>query len=430
MVIVGAGFGGLYAARALKRAHVRVTVVDRRNHHLFQPLLYQVATAALSPGDIAYPVRAILRGQRNARVLLGEVSGVDLAAREVLLFDGRLPYDYLILAAGSNYNYLGHDNWKPRAPGLKTLEDALEIRRRILLAFERAERTLDETARRALLTFVIIGGGPTGVELAGAIAEIAREVMVQDFRAIDPREARIVVVEAGPRILTAFPEDLARKAEAGLRDMGVEIWTNSPVTAVEEAAVTAAGQRIPAGAVMWAAGVEASPLAKALGVPLDRAGRILVEPDCSVAGHPEVFVIGDMAALNDPATGRPLPGVAPVAIQQGRCVAKGIAGEIEGRPRRPFRYKNRGNLATVGRAAAIADFGWLKLSGFVAWLVWLVVHVLWLIGFRNRVVVMLDWAWAYISFHRSARLITGDIDFRGFTGHASTMDAGNKRDIA
>ena len=411
VVIVGAGFGGLYAARALKRADVRVTVIDRRNHHLFQPLLYQVATAGLSPGDIAYPIRAVLRRQKNARVLLEEAVAIDIAARKVRLRGGEIPYDYLILATGAQHSYFGHNDWEPWAPGLKSLEDALEIRRRILLAFERAEREPDESRRKALLTFVMVGGGPTGVELAGAIAEISRHVMAQDFRVIDPRQARIILVEAGPRILPAYPESLSAKAEASLEKMGVEVLTKSLVTSVLPEAVRIGDQQIQPVTTVWAAGVQASPLARSLGVPLDRAGRVLVQPDLTIPGHPEVFVIGDLAAFLHQG-GKPLPGVAPVAIQQGRHAARNIVRACQGKPLEPFHYLDKGSLATIGRAAAVADFGRIKLSGFFAWLAWLLVHIFFLIGFRNRFVVMIDWAWAYFAYHRAARLITGDIDRR------------------
>lgn len=409
VVILGAGFGGLYAARALDRSDVRLTVVDRRNHHLFQPLLYQVATAGLSPGDIAHPIRAVLRRQRNARVLLAEAVAVDVNARKVLMRDGELSYDFLIVATGATHSYFGHEGWEPWAPGLKTLEDALEIRRRILLAFERAERETAEARRRALLTFVIVGGGPTGVELAGAIAEISRQVMVQDFRAIDPREARIILVEAGPRILPTFPEDLSAKAEASLEKLGVEVCKGCAVTAVLSQEVVLGERRIQAATTLWAAGVKASPLARSLGASLDGVGRVLVEPDLSVPGHPEVFVIGDLAAFLHQ-TGKLLPGVAPVAIQQGRHAARNILRAFRGELSLPFRYAEKGSLATIGRAAAVADFGWIKLSGFLAWIVWLCVHIFFLIGFRNRFVVLFEWAWAYLTFQRAARLITGDID--------------------
>jgi NADH dehydrogenase len=409
VVIIGAGFGGLYAARALRHAPVEITLVDRRNHHLFQPLLYQVATAGLSPGDIAYPIRAVLSRQKNTRVLLAEAQAVDLEARKVILNDGSLDYDYLIVAAGSADSYFGHGDWERFAPGLKSLEDALEIRRRILYAFERAERETDEARRRALLTFVVVGGGPTGVEMAGAIAEIARQVMVRDFRAIDPREARVILVEAGARVLAAYPEDLSAKAEASLKRLGVEVWLNSPVTNIERGRVVAGDHEVSAATTIWAAGVKASPLAQSLGTKLDKSGRAVVEPDLSLPGHPETFVIGDLACFLHQ-TGKPLPGVAPAAIQEGRHAARNILHDLRRRPRTPFHYLDKGTLATIGRAAAVANFRVIKISGFFAWLAYLFVHLFFLIGFRNRFVVMFEWAWAYFTFQRSARLITGDID--------------------
>ncbi len=409
VVIVGAGFGGLYAAKALRRDNVRVTVVDRRNHHLFQPLLYQVATAALSPGDIAYPIRSVLRKHRNTRVLLDEAVAIDLPARKVELRSGTLDYDYLILATGSRYAYFGHDDWSRRAPGLKSLEDALEIRRRILLAFERAERETDQAERRRLLTFVVIGGGPTGVELAGAIAEIACHVMVGDFRSIDPRTTRVVLVEAGPRILSGFPEKLSDRAEASLRTLGVEVMKGSAVSRIGDDEVQLGDEIVPAATTLWAAGVESSPLGRSLGVPLDRAERVLVEPDLSVPGHKEAFVIGDLAAFLHQ-TGAPLPGIAPVAMQQGKHAAKNISKAVAGRSSDPFHYTDKGNLATIGRKAAVADLGWLRISGFLAWVVWLLVHILYLIGFRSRLAVMLNWAWSYFTLKRPARLITGDLE--------------------
>jgi NADH dehydrogenase len=408
VVIVGAGFGGLYAAQALRHAKVRVTVVDRRNHHLFQPLLYQVATAALSPGDIAYPIRSILSHQANATVQLAEVTGVDPQGRRVRLADGDLSYDYLILAVGARHAYFGRDDWEIHAPGLKTLEDALEIRRRILLAFEQAEREEDPEKRRALLTFVLVGGGPTGAELAGAIGEISRHVLVSDFRKIDPREARILLVEAGPRILPSFPAELAARAEQSLRRLGVEVRTGCAVTGVGPGFVELAGSRLPVGTVLWAAGVSASPVAASLAAPLDRAGRILVEPDLSVPGHPEIFVIGDLASFVHQ-SGKPLPGVAQVAIQQGRHAAANIARAVGGQPSRPFHYRDPGNLAVLGRASAIADLGRVRLWGYPAWLFWCFVHILYLIGFRNRFVVLFEWGWAYLTWQRGARLITGDV---------------------
>ncbi|MBC8645582.1 MAG: NAD(P)/FAD-dependent oxidoreductase [Thermoanaerobaculia bacterium] len=408
VVILGAGFGGLHAARALRRAPVRVTVLDRRNHHLFQPMLYQVATAALSPGDIAYPVRSVLRGQENARVFLASAKAIDPERREVILADGPpLSYDYLIVAAGARHSYFGHEEWEKRAPGLKTLEDALEIRRRILLAFEKAERATDEAARKVLLTFVIVGGGPTGVELAGAIAEIGRHVLTRDFRAIDPREARILLLEAGPRILPTFSEKLSRKASESLGKLGVEVITGTAVTGVEPDAVVIGGERLAAKTVIWAAGVAASPLGRSLGGPLDRPGRVIVNPDLTVPGQPRVFVIGDMAAFRGP-DGEVLPGVSPVAIQQGRHAAANILRAIAGEPLQVFRYVNKGTMAVIGRAAAVAEFpGGLGIWGFPAWLAWCFVHIFFLIGFRNRLVVMFEWAWAYFTWQRGARLITG-----------------------
>lgn len=407
VVIIGAGFGGLTAARALRRTSFDVTVIDRRNHHLFQPLLYQVATAAVSPGDIAYPIRSILRRQKNTRVLLAEVRSIDVAARNVVLDDGKLSYDYLIVATGAGHSYFGHDEWERWAPGLKSLDDALEIRRKILLAFERAERETDPDRRRRLLTFVVIGGGPTGVELAGAIGEISRHVLAEDFRSIDPREARVILAEAGPRILPTFPIGLAGSAVHSLERLGVEVWPGSKVDSIGAETVTMGDRQLQAGTILWAAGVAASGLGRSLGTPLDRAGRVRVEADLTVPGHPEIFVIGDLASFTQP-DGTPLPGVAPVAAQQGRHAAANLQRTIEGRPRLPFHYRDRGNLATIGRAAAVADFGKLQFSGLPAWLLWLFVHIFFLIGFRNRVAVLLNWAWDYFAFRRAARLITGD----------------------
>ena len=407
--MVGAGFGGLNAVQALARAPVRITVVDRRNHHLFQPLLYQVATAALSPADIAYPIRAILRRQKNATVLLADAVSVDRSARELVLSDGRLGFDYLVLATGVRHAYFGHDSWEKSAPGLKSLEDALEIHRRILLAFERAERETNAERRRALLTFVIVGGGPTGVELAGAIAEISRHVLVSDFRAIDPRESSIQVLEAGPRILPSFPPDLAGKAQRALERLGVQVRTGCPVREVDAGSVEAGDSRIAAATILWAAGVRASPIAWGLDVPLDGAGRVLVEPDLSIPGDRRIFAIGDVATLISQ-TGKPLPGVAPVAMQQGRHVAENVKRDLAGRSRRPFRYRDKGSLAVIGRAQAIADLGRVRISGFLAWLVWCFIHILSLVGFRNRALVLFEWAWAYFTDQRGARLITGPID--------------------
>jgi len=409
VVVVGAGFGGLNAVQALARVPVRVTLVDQRNHHLFQPLLYQVATAALSPADIATPVRAILRNQRNATVLLGRAESVDRATRELVLSDGRIGFDYLVLAIGARHTYFGHDEWEANAPGLKTLEDALEIRRRILLAFERAERETNAERRRALLRFLIVGGGPTGVELAGAIAEISRHVLDKDFRSIDPREADVQVLEAGPRILPAFPPALAEKASRSLQRLGVQVRTGFPVTGVGADYLESGGDRIVAATIVWAAGVRASPLGASFGVPVDPAGRVLVEPDLSIPGDPRIFVIGDGAVFLHQ-TGKPLPGVAQVAIQQGRHVARNVKADLAGRERRPFRYRDKGDLAVIGRAQAVARIGRLRLAGFPAWLVWCFVHILFLIGFRNRLLVLFEWAWAFLTDQRGARLITGPID--------------------
>jgi len=404
VVIVGGGFGGLYAARALATAPVALTVVDRTNHHVFQPLLYQVATASLSPSQIAYPIRGVLRRQENARVVLGEVTGVDLARRVVTLADGELPYDHLILATGARHSYFGHPEWEARAPGLKTLDDALRIRERILLAFERAERERDPERRRALLTFVVVGGGPTGVEMAGAIGEIACKVMARDFRDIDTRDTRTILVEAGPRLLPAFPASLAAKAERSLERLCVEVRTGEAVTRLEEGAVWLGRDRVASGTVIWAAGVAPSPLARSLGVPLDRAGRVVVNADLSVPGHPEAFVIGDLAACADEA-GKPLPGLAPVAIQAGEHAARNVARAVRGEAALPFRYRDKGTMATIGRNAAVVDLGRLRIWGYPAWLMWCFIHILWLIGFRNRFLVMIEWAWAYLRFERSARLI-------------------------
>jgi NADH:quinone reductase (non-electrogenic) len=408
VVILGAGFGGLTAARSLAGAPVRLVLVDRRNHHLFQPLLYQVATAALSPGDIAYPIRAIFSHQKNAEVLLADAESVDIAAREIVLTDGRLPYDHLIVATGATHSYFGHPEWEPFAPGLKTLEDALEIRRRILLAFEKAEREADPARRRALLTFVIVGAGPTGVELSGAIAEISREVLVDDFRSIDPREARVILVEAGPRVLSAYTEKSSANAVRELEHKGVEVRTGAVVSKIDAAGVEAGGERIDAATVLWAAGVAASPIARSLGVPLDRAGRVPVAPDLTVPGHPEIAVIGDLAALSQ--KGAPLPGTSPVAIQEGRHAARNILRRIRGEPARPFHFRDKGTMAVIGRAGAVAEIAGFRLSGLLAWLTWCFVHIFYLIGFRNRFVVMFEWAWAYVTGHRGARLITGRID--------------------
>lgn len=405
IVIIGGGFGGLYAAKKLARHPVEITLVDRKNHHLFQPLLYQVATAGLSPAEIAAPIRQILEKFRNVRVLMGEVTGIDVAERRVHVDRLTLPYDYLIVAAGASHSYFGHDEWAKDAPGLKTIEDALEIRRRILLAFELAERQSVCRGHHTPLNFVVIGGGPTGVELAGTLAEITRHALAEDFRSIDPRRTRILLLEAGPRVLAAFPDDLSRSAQQQLEHLGVEVRTGAKVTNVGPNFVQTGDEVIHAAVVLWGAGVLANPLGRALGAPLDRSGRVTVEPDCSIPAHPEVFVIGDMARFEQ--DGNPLPGLAPVAIQQGDYVASAIAADLKNQPRKPFRYRDKGTLATIGRAAAVANFGRVHLSGFFAWLAWLFVHILFLIGFRNRLIVMINWAYSFLTKERTARLITG-----------------------
>jgi NADH:ubiquinone reductase (H+-translocating) len=407
VVIIGGGFGGLSAARALRGAPVHVTILDRRNHHVFQPLLYQVAMAVLSPGDIASPIRWILRHQRNVEVLLGEVDRIDIDRRVAHLTDGaEISYDYLIVAAGATHAYFGHDEWRPYAPGLKTLEDALEMRRRVLLAFERAEREPDPARQRALLTFVIVGGGPTGVELAGALAEIARQSLAKDFRHFDPTSSRILLIEGGPSVLPSFPVALRDAARRDLGRLGVDVRTNTLVTGIGPGFVQAGEERLEAETVLWAAGVAASPLGASLGVPVDRVGRVFVQPDLTIPGHPEVFVIGDLASLAGPA-GRPLPGVAQVAMQTGVHASRNIIRATEGQPLRAFAYRNLGDMATIGRASAVADLPMIKLTGTIGWLAWLFVHILNLIGFRNRLVVMVQWAWSYFSYQRAVRLITG-----------------------
>jgi NADH dehydrogenase len=405
VVIIGGGFGGLSAAKALRKADVQVTVLDRRNHHVFQPLLYQVATATLSPGDIAAPIRWILRHARNVRVLLGEAVRIDVAARRVELADGAvLDYDYLIVASGSSHAYFGHDEWEPFAPGLKTLEDAITIRRRILLAFEKAERETDPSRQRDLLTFVIVGGGPTGVELAGTLAEIARQTLRDEYRSIDTSHARIVLVEAS-RLLATFPESLQEAARRSLKRLGIEIKEGVAVTHIDAHGVMIGNERLDAGTIVWAAGVAASPLVKTLGVPLDRAGRVLVEPDLSIPGHPEVFVVGDVAAFLHQG-GKLLPGVAQTAMQAAAHAAKNIIRRERGEPTLPFVYRNLGNMAIVGRGSAVADLPWARFSGVLGWLSWLFLHIVMLIGFRNRIVVLIEWAVAFLTFQRGARLIT------------------------
>jgi len=427
VVIVGGGFGGLLAARILARYSVRVVLIDRTNHHTFQPLLYQVATAGVSPEEIAAPIRWILRGRRNTQVLLGEVRDFDLSRRVVKLPDMEIPYDYLIVAAGASHAYFGHDEWGPLAPGLKTIEDALEIRRRVLLTFELAERQAASGGEHVQLNFVVVGGGPTGVELAGTLAEIARRVLANEFRSIDPKRTRIVLLEGGPRILPAYPEDLSRSAEKQLGHLGVEVHTSAMVTGIEPAAVVMSKARLSAAVVLWAAGVAASPLGKKLGASTDRAGRVLVNPDLSIPGHPEVFVIGDLAALKD-ASGKMLPGVAPVAMQEGAATAHNIGRELQGQPRQNFHYVDKGSLATIGRAAAVAQFGKIHISGFSAWLSWLFIHIFFLIGFRNRLIVLIQWAWSYFTYERGARLITGDTQLPSWTELQSEQaDSAEKR---
>jgi NADH:ubiquinone reductase (H+-translocating) len=440
VVIVGAGFGGLNAAQALGHANARITVIDRKNYHTFQPLLYQVATAGLSPGEIAAPIRSILSSHKNVEVLMVEVTGFDLGRRKVETPDGEIPYDYLIVAAGASHAYFGHEDWEPFAPGLKTIEDALEIRRRVLLAFELAERQVAAGAAAAPLNFVVVGGGPTGVELAGTLAEISRHALAHEYRAIDPKSAHILLLEGGPRILPAYAEDLSRSAQEQLQHLGVEVRTSSVVTQIEPGAIHVGETRLAATVILWAAGVAASPLGNRLDAPVDRAGRVLVQNDLSLPGHPEVFVIGDLAALKDE-NGNLLPGVAPVALQEGNYVAKLIRRDIEssstsapgtapkpGAPflassarsreverRPPFRYWDKGSLATIGRAAAVAEFGKIHISGFIAWLAWLFVHILFLIGFRNRMLVFIQWAWSYVTYERGARLITGSTYLPGWS---------------
>src|SRR5580693_10066483 len=467
VVIVGAGFGGLNAAQTLARAPVSITVIDRKNHHTFQPLLYQVATAGLSPGEIAAPIRSILHRHKNVEVLMAEVTGFDLERRVVqtaVQTDSQnaaqnevqeIPYDSLIVAAGASHAYFGHDEWEALAPGLKTIEDALEIRRRVLLAFELAERRAwagenhDGDSHDAEnhdaenhdvqnhdndpLNFVVVGAGPTGVELAGTLAEICRHALAQDFRTIDPRRARIHLIEGGPHVLPAYPEDLSRSALEQLQRLGVEVLTSTMVTNVEPGMIYMGKTRMNAAVILWAAGVAASPLGKKLGVPIDRAGRVQVKPDLTVPNHPEVFVIGDLAALKD-ATGKLLPGVAPVALQEGRYVAKLIRREIradkEAAPRAPFHYFDKGSLATIGRSAAIAQFGRIHISGFMAWLAWLFVHILFLIGFQNRVLVFIQWAWSYFTYERSARLITGSTSLPGWSDASSIPNSSDAEEIS
>jgi NADH dehydrogenase len=408
VVVIGGGFAGLNATKALAKSPVTVTLIDQRNHHVFQPLLYQVATASLSPADIAAPIRAILRRQENVRVILAEVTGIDTVTETVLLEDGTsIGYDHLILAAGATHSYFGHDDWAPLARGLKDLDDAVAIRNQILLAFEAAERATSDAERERNLTFAIVGGGPTGVELAGAIAEIAKHSIARDFDTIDPTQAKILLIEAAPRTLLAFPDDLAASAQRDLEHLGVVIRVNSMVTEIDRDGVTlASGETIPAATVLWAAGVQANPLGKHLGVETDRAGRVLVTPELNLKSATNVWVVGDLATLNGP-DGKPYPGVAQVAIQQGKWAAANIGRSLAGEALVPFRYKDRGNMATIGRNRAIAVVFGLRLKGFLAWIAWLFIHLINLIGFRNRVIVMSHWVWGYLTFHRRVRLITG-----------------------
>jgi NADH dehydrogenase len=405
IVIIGGGFAGIYAARALKGARVRITLIDRKNHHLFQPMLYQVATAGLNPADITAPIRSILRSQKNVDVVLAEAIRVDTKAHTVELADcARLTYDYLIVCTGARHSYFGHADWEALAPGLKSLEDALEIRRRVLTAFERAEREPDPVKRHADLTFVIVGGGATGVEMAGAVAEIRSFALRRDFRHIDPRDATVLLLEGGPRVLPSYPETLSAEAKRELRSLGVDVRTETFVTDIRPGAVHAAGWTIPTNTVIWAAGNVVSSLLKTLGAPLDGQGRVAVQPDCTIPGHPEVFVLGDAAVFAE--AGRTLPGICPVAIQMGQYAAGAIRADLAGRPRMPFSYWDKGQLAVIGRGQAVADIGRLHFSGFVAWFLWVFIHIFFLIGFRNRVLVLIEWAWAYVTYQRGARLIT------------------------
>ena len=405
VIIVGAGFGGLEAAKKFTCENVRVTVIDRTNYHLFQPLLYQVATAALSPADIAAPVRAVLSKCRNVEVILAEVQSVDVDAKKVKTVDLEIDYDYLILATGARHSYFGHNEWEKLAPGLKSLEDAVELRRRILLAFEYAEKTTDEAARRAAMNFVIIGGGPTGVEMAGAIAEISRHTLAKDFRHINPSEARVILIEGEPRLLAAYPPDLSESARKQLVELGVEVRPSTRATNLTEAGVQIGDEFIPCRVKIWAAGNNASFVGKTLGTPVDRVGCVIVNDDLTIPGHPEVQVIGDLANFPHQ-TGEPLPGISPVAMQQGRHAARNVLAMIKGRKPQRFRYWDKGTMATIGRNKAVADLKFMHLSGLPAWLAWLFVHIVFLVGFRNRLLVLFQWAWAYLTFDKGARLIT------------------------
>ena len=416
VVIVGGGFAGLYLAKGLKGVPVAVTLIDRRNHHLFQPMLYQVATAGLNPANIASPIRSILRKQSNVEVILGDVDRIDVPARQVHLTDGTsMSYDYCAVATGARHSYFGHDEWEALAPGLKSIEDALEVRRRVFLAFEHAEREPDAQRRQQMLTFVIVGGGPTGVEVAGALAEIRRFALARDFRHIDPREAAVVLLEGGPRILAAYPPELSARAKTDLRALGVEVRENTFVTAILPEAVEASGWRIPTTTVLWAAGNQASPLLRTLGVALDGQGRAIVESDCSIPGHAELLVLGDAAAFRDLTHGELVPAVCPAAIQMGQYAARAIRASVANRPRKPFQYWNKGELAVIGRGDAVANLPGFRFGGFFAWLIWIFVHITYLIGFRNRLLVLIEWGWSYVTYARGARLITGDAGSRSLT---------------
>jgi NADH:ubiquinone reductase (H+-translocating) len=428
VVIVGGGFAGLHAARSLARMPVDVTIVDRRNYHLFQPLLYQVALAVLSPADIAQPIRSILRHQRNAQVLMDEVVAIDVSARQVRLASGsRLDYDYLVVATGATHSYFGHDQWAPLAPGLKSVEDAIEIRRRVLLAFELAERQMVETGSHPPLNFVVIGGGPTGVELAGAISDIAQLYMRHDFRHINPSKSRVLLLDGGPRVLAAYPEDLSAKAEAELKRLGVEVHTQTQVTGVGPGWVEANGQRMEAVVTLWAAGVQASPLGKLLGAPLDKRGCVMVDDRLNPPGLPEVFILGDLAHLEQ--DGHQVPGVAQPAMQMGDHIGRIIGADLDGKPRPAFRYFDKGDMATIGRMSAVAKVAWpfkAHMSGFPAWFIWVTVHIFFLIGFRNRLSVLASWMWTYFTFTRGARLITGDQTLPGWKEETARTRAGAK----
>lgn len=421
VVVVGAGFGGLEATRKLASLPVDITLIDRKNHHTFQPLLYQVATAGISPGEIAAPIRWILRHRKNVEVLMDEVIGFDLDRKVVSLPDLEIAYDYLLVAAGAQHSYFGHDEWEPLAPGLKTVEDALEIRRRVLLAYELAEKRAASGEPQAMLNFVIVGGGPTGVELAGTLAEIAHRVLRDDFRSIDPKRTQILLLEGGPRILSAYSPDLSKSAVKQLEKLTVKVRESAMVTNITPGAVWIGEERIPAAVIIWAAGVAASSLGRKLGAPVDRAGRVFVNPDLTLPNRPEVFVIGDLASLKDE-NGRPLPGVAPVALQEGRYVASTIARDLKQHPRENFHYFDKGSLATIGRAAAVAQIRKIHISGYFAWLAWLFIHIFFLIGFRNRVIVLLQWAWSYFTYERGARLITGATDLPGWPTYETEIE--------